>query len=106
MCLGIPAHVVELLPGDDRLATVDVSGVHRVISTALFAEGEIGEGDWVLVHVGFAMSKIDEEEAAATLAALHVMGGSFTEDMEALLGARAREARDGRAGGLTSGSVP
>jgi hydrogenase expression/formation protein HypC len=63
MCLGIPAQIVELLePG---LAKAEVSGVRREISTALVPEAE--RGDWVLVHVGFALHTIDEDEAARTL---------------------------------------
>ena len=66
MCLGIPAQVVEATgPG---LAKVEVSGVRREISTALVPEA--APGDWVLVHVGFALHTIDEDEAARTLALL------------------------------------
>jgi hydrogenase expression/formation protein HypC len=63
MCLGIPAQIVSL--GGDSLATAEVSGVRREVSTALVPEAK--EGDWVLVHVGFALHTIDEEEAARTL---------------------------------------
>jgi hydrogenase expression/formation protein HypC len=63
MCLGIPAQIVGL--GQSGLATAEVSGVRREISTALVPEA--GLGDWVLVHVGFALHTIDEEEAARTL---------------------------------------
>jgi hydrogenase expression/formation protein HypC len=66
MCLGIPAQVVEV--GGQGLATAEVSGVRREISTALVPETEVG--DWVLVHVGFALHTIDEAEAARTLALL------------------------------------
>ena len=63
MCLGIPAQLVELLePG---LAKAEVSGVRRDVSTAFVPEAEVG--DWVLVHVGFALHTIDEDEAAKTL---------------------------------------
>ena len=63
MCLGIPAQVVELLePG---VAKAEVSGVRREVSTVLVPEAEVG--DWVLVHVGFALHTIDEDEAARTL---------------------------------------
>ena len=63
MCLGIPAQLVEVIePG---LAKAEVSGVRREVSTALLPEAEVG--DWVLVHVGFALHTIDEEEAAKTL---------------------------------------
>jgi len=63
MCLGIPGQVVERL--DDGLARVDVSGVRRVVSVAFTPEAR--EGDWVLIHVGFALARIDEEEARVTL---------------------------------------
>ena len=63
MCLGIPGQVVALL--DDGLARIDVSGVRRDVSVAFTPEAE--PGDWVLVHVGFALARIDEEEARATL---------------------------------------
>jgi hydrogenase expression/formation protein HypC len=63
MCLGIPAQVVAL--GEPGIATAEVSGVRREVSTALVPEAEVG--DWVLVHVGFVLHTIDEEEAARTL---------------------------------------
>jgi hydrogenase expression/formation protein HypC len=66
MCLGIPAQIVSV--AEDGLATAEVSGVRREVSTALVPEAK--EGDWVLVHVGFALHTIDEEEAARTLALL------------------------------------
>jgi hydrogenase expression/formation protein HypC len=66
MCLAIPARLVEVIePG---LANAEVSGVRREVSTALVPEAEVG--DWVLVHVGFALHTIDEEEAARTFALL------------------------------------
>jgi hydrogenase expression/formation protein HypC len=67
MCLGLPAQVVE--PPVDGLAKADVGGVRREISVALL-DGEVVPGDWVLLHVGFALGRIDEEEARATLALL------------------------------------
>jgi hydrogenase expression/formation protein HypC len=63
MCLGIPAQLVSM--AENGLATAEVSGVRREVSTALVPEAR--EGDWVLVHVGFALHTIDEEEAARTL---------------------------------------
>jgi hydrogenase expression/formation protein HypC len=63
MCLGIPGQVVE--PPKDGLARIDVSGVRREVSVAFVPE--VQPGDWVLVHVGFALARIDEEEARATL---------------------------------------
>ena len=85
MCLGIPGEVVEV--GLDRpdLAMVDVSGVKRAINIGLLEEGEVGPGDWVLIHVGFAMSKIDEGEAKAALEFLEWIGQAYEDEMAALL---------------------
>lgn len=85
MCLGIPGQVVEMLDRHEHLARVDVSGVGRVINVGLLEDEELGCGDWVLIHVGFAMSKIDEAEAALALASLRMMGGIFDEEVEALM---------------------
>lgn len=75
MCIGVPGQVVAVGEGLHLLAQVDVCGVRREVNIALVCEGEPDEllGQWVLVHVGFAMSVIDEEEALATLAALQQM---------------------------------
>ena len=70
MCLAIPAEVVELLP--DQMARVSLDGVSKVISVAL-VEG-LAVGDYVVVHVGFALTRIDPEEARQTLALLAEMG--------------------------------
>jgi hydrogenase expression/formation protein HypC len=69
MCLGIPARVVELEGHEPGLATVDVSGVRREVSVVLVEDpaAPLAEGDWVLVHVGFALARIDEREARETL---------------------------------------
>jgi hydrogenase expression/formation protein HypC len=69
MCLGIPAQVVEVADREGGLATVDVSGVRREVSVALVDEpaAPIEPGDWVLVHVGFALARIDEAQARETL---------------------------------------
>jgi hydrogenase expression/formation protein HypC len=84
MCLGIPAEVVEFVPGRGDLVKVDVAGVRRVISVGLLGDGEVETGDWVLVHVGFAMSKIDQAEAAATLELLSGLGQAYTDELTAL----------------------
>lgn len=86
MCLGIPGEITEVLAGRDHLATVNVAGVRRTINIGLFGEGEVRAGDWVLVHVGFAMSKIDEAEAAATHAMLTGLGQAYTDELDALAG--------------------
>jgi hydrogenase expression/formation protein HypC len=69
MCLGIPAQVTDVSARADGLATVDISGMRRSVSIALVDEpaAPIEPGDWVLVHVGFALARIDEEQARETL---------------------------------------
>jgi hydrogenase expression/formation protein HypC len=69
MCLGIPGRIVEIPDRQGGLATVDISGVRRSISVALVDEpaAPVEPGDWVLVHVGFALARIDEEQAQETL---------------------------------------
>jgi hydrogenase expression/formation protein HypC len=67
MCLGIPGEVVELLDGRPDFAKVSVRGVQRAINIGLLEHETVQPGDWVLIHVGFALSKIDEEEAKAAL---------------------------------------
>jgi hydrogenase expression/formation protein HypC len=83
MCLGIPGQVVQIVDAGNHLAKVDVSGVQRTISVRLLAEEQITEGDWVLVHVGFAMAKIDQQEADLTLEAVKQMGQSYYDEIEA-----------------------
>ena len=83
MCLGIPGQVIEMLD-HEHLARVDVAGVGRVINIGLVEDEAIAIGDWVLIHVGFAMSKIDEEEAAQAMAGLQMMGEAYTDEMAAM----------------------
>lgn len=83
MCLGIPGQVVEMVDAEQDLAKVDVSGVRRTISVKLVAAEGLDPGDWVLVHVGFALAKIDEDEAAATLTAMRRLGQPFLDELEA-----------------------
>jgi len=85
MCLGIPGEVVEIVDAEEYLAKVDVSGVQRTISAKLLADEGIQPGDWVLVHVGFAMSKIDEAEAQMTLDQIKRLGTAYEEEMEAFM---------------------
>jgi hydrogenase expression/formation protein HypC len=82
MCLGIPGQVVELLD-HEHLAKVDVSGVGRVVNIGLLEDEQVTPGDWVLIHVGFAMSKIDEQEAARAIASLQLMGQAYDDELEA-----------------------
>lgn len=86
MCLAIPGRVLEIVDAHNRLARVDVAGVQRVVNiTLLDAEGDsAGPGDWVLIHVGFALSKVDEREAAATLALLQGMGADYEAELAEL----------------------
>lgn len=87
MCLGIPGRIVAIDDADRKLATVDVSGVKRQVNVACIVSEdhpvEACLGDWVLVHVGFAMSRIDEAEAAETLKVLTELGEAQAE-MEAM----------------------
>lgn len=88
MCLGIPGHVVEFLPDTDDLARVDVTGVTRTINVSLVRDDGVDVGDWVLIHVGFALSVIDEQEAARTLDGLKMMGEQFDAEVEEIAGSR------------------
>lgn len=83
MCLGIPGQIVEIIDAEGHLAKVDVSGVQRNISIRLLAGQPVAPNDWVLVHVGFAMARIDQHEADLTLAAVQKMGQSYTDELEA-----------------------
>jgi hydrogenase expression/formation protein HypC len=83
MCLGIPGQVVEIVDADNHLAKVDVNGIKRTISVRLLAKDDLIAGDWVLVHVGFAMAKIDQHEADLTLEAVKQMGQSYTDELSA-----------------------
>ncbi len=78
MCLGIPGQIIEIIDEQQMLAKVDVSGVRRQVNIACIVDAQHPVtdcvGDWVLVHVGFAMSRIDEAEAAKTLALLEELG--------------------------------
>ncbi len=89
MCLGIPGQIVEIVDPNQHRAVVDVEGVRREISIALLTmDGEEGVelGDWVLIHVGFAMAKIDEQEAAETLSALRVLGSAYDDEIAQIRG--------------------
>ena len=68
---------------NEHLARVDVSGVTRVVNIGLLEDEHLEPGDWVLIHVGFAMSKIDEEEANLALASLQLMGQAYKDEMDA-----------------------
>jgi hydrogenase expression/formation protein HypC len=83
MCLGIPGQIVEIVDTENRVAKVDVSGVRRKVDVGLLWEGPdaVSVGDWVLIHVGFAISRIDEDEAKQTLRALESLGQTYEEEL-------------------------
>jgi hydrogenase expression/formation protein HypC len=84
VCLAIPGQIVDVTDEANRLATVEIVGVRRTVNIGLL--DDTGPGDWVLIHVGFALSRIDEEEAAATLALLREMGAEYDMELEELKG--------------------
>ena len=86
MCLAIPGQIIEIVDEANRLARVDVAGVQRTINIGLLdADGtSVGPGDWVLIHVGFAMSRVDEEEARATRDQLERMGADYEAELSEL----------------------
>ncbi|GAA4077305.1 HypC/HybG/HupF family hydrogenase formation chaperone [Actinomadura miaoliensis] len=79
MCLGIPGRVVEILDADPRMGVVDFDGVRREVCLAYAPEA--GLGDFVIVHVGFAISTVDEEEAARTLAVLRAIPDALRTEL-------------------------
>jgi hydrogenase expression/formation protein HypC len=83
MCLGIPGQVVDIVDAEQSLAKVDVNGVRRNISVRLLTDDNLKVGDWVLVHVGFAMARIDEHEAMLTLDQVQKMGADYANEIEA-----------------------
>lgn len=98
MCLGIPGRIVEIVDAGQQRVVADVDGVRREISAALLGirnddgtitspvelsgDDAVALHDWVLIHVGFAMSKIDEDEAAQTLRALRVLGDAYEQEID------------------------
>ncbi len=97
MCLGIPGQIVAISDAQRNLALVDVGGVRRTVNVAFIVDEahpvQDCLGTWVLVHVGFAMSRIDAQEAARTLALLHELGEAQAEI--ALIGASTENAGGG-----------
>jgi hydrogenase expression/formation protein HypC len=85
MCLGIPGRVIEVVDRAAGLAKVDIAGVRREISVALVDEpaAPIEVGDWVLIHVGFALARIDEDDARETLALLE-RGAELQRELDEL----------------------
>ena len=79
MCLAIPGKIVEIVEAENQIAKVDVGGVRRNINTGMLDDTKVG--DYVLIHVGFAMSKINEHEAEETLRVLKEIG-DFQQEFE------------------------
>ena len=98
MCLGIPGQIVEIRSDNPHLARAEVSGVGRTINIGLLEDEQIVAGDWVLIHVGFAMAKIDEDEAQLALASLKMMGEMFDDEVNAFM-----TAGNTTAGNMTGG---
>ena len=86
MCLAIPGQIVEWVDKDLNIAKAQVANVRRNVNVGLLAETDdaVAIGDWVLIHVGFALSKVDEAEAAATRAFLEELGDPYQEELDEL----------------------
>lgn len=85
MCLGIPGQIVEFVHETNHIAKIDVNGVRRNINVGLVLPDGLEIGDWVLVHVGFALSKINEQEAHDTLKFLESLGQMYTDELDELM---------------------
>jgi hydrogenase expression/formation protein HypC len=83
MCLGIAGQIIEILQEPRDLARVNVFGVERMVNVGLVENEGLNPGDWVLIHVGFAIAKMDEDEAKASMAFLQGMGEAFTNEIAA-----------------------
>lgn len=90
MCLGIPGQIVEFVDPGHHIAKVDVGGVRRNVNVGLLAVGDdaVEVDDWVLIHVGFALAKIDEDEARATRAFLESLGEAYEQELAELRASR------------------
>ena len=86
MCLAIPGQIVEWVDRELNIAKAEVANVRRNVNVGLLAETEdaVAIGDWVLIHVGFAMSKIDEAEARATREFLEELGDPYRDELDEL----------------------
>jgi hydrogenase expression/formation protein HypC len=85
VCLAIPGRIIEVVDESNRLARVDIAGVRRTVNIGLLdGDDSAAPDDWVLVHVGFAISKIDEDEARATRALLEAMGAEYEQELAEL----------------------
>jgi hydrogenase expression/formation protein HypC len=83
VCLAIPGQITRFVDEHNGLAEVEIAGVRRTVNVGLL-DGGAQPGEWVLVHVGFALSRIDEAEAAATLSLLQAMGAEYEQELEEL----------------------
>jgi hydrogenase expression/formation protein HypC len=101
MCLAIPGKIVELADGQSEVGIVEVAGVRRKVQLGLLSEDMPVKGDWVLIHVGFAMSKISEFDAAEQMRILSMLG-EIDQAMEEVRGYGA----DGNSGGNNGGQAP
>ena len=97
MCLGIPGRLIEIINDDFQVGTVEVSGVRGAVSLALVWDN-IAVGDWVLVHVGFALARIDEKEAERTLAWLEGMAEAYADELQSFEASRIHAAERRTAG--------
>ncbi|HXW81849.1 MAG TPA: HypC/HybG/HupF family hydrogenase formation chaperone [Acidimicrobiales bacterium] len=102
MCLGIPGLVTELDNNDGQYAWVDVGGARRRVNVALVTDCTLRPGDWVLIHVGFALARIDEAEAHATLRMLEGMEKAYLDELQAMADSAAATASAGSVSGPAS----
>jgi len=84
MCLGIPGQIIEIVDEANTIAKVDVNGVRRNVNIGLVLPDSPRVGDWVLIHVGFALSKIDDAEAQATFRFLEELGKAYEDELNQL----------------------
>lgn len=82
MCLGIPGQIVQFVDSERHLAKAEVAGVKRTINVDLVLPEGLEVGDWVLIHVGFALSKIDQEEARRTTEFLNALGDPYQQELD------------------------
>lgn len=88
MCLGIPGRIVEFVDPAHQIAKAEVSGVRRNINVGLVLPDGLEIGDWVLIHVGFALSKIDEDEAKRTIAYLTQLDDLYVDEVRQIVESR------------------
>jgi hydrogenase expression/formation protein HypC len=81
VCLGIPGQVIEMVEGyGDQLVLVDVVGARRRINVGLLEDQRLSPGDWVVIHMGFAVERVDAAGAEEAMAGLEMMGRGWTDD--------------------------